>query len=231
MSSPQTTASEEAAASGAQLVVFDLDGTITRHDTLVPYVFGFLWRRPWRFAGLPRVLPALLRFLLRRAGLGEVKGAFIRSTLGGCTRAELQAWTERFVPRLLERGVFAHALEAIAQHRRDGDRLVLMSASPELYVPEIARRLGFDECICTRLRWNGDRLHGELDGENCRGDEKTRCFRLLRERHTGMRTVAYANGPSDLDHLELADRAVLVNGEAWTRVKASERGIQCADWR
>jgi len=114
---------------------------------------------------------------------------------------------------------------------RDGDRLVLMSASPELYVPEIARRLGFDECICTRLRWNGDRLHGELDGENCRGDEKTRCFRLLRERHTGMRTVAYANGPSDLDHLELADRAVLVNGEAWTRVKASERGIQCADWR
>ena len=32
-----------------QLVVFDLDETITRHDTLLPYAMGFVTRRkPWR---------------------------------------------------------------------------------------------------------------------------------------------------------------------------------------
>ncbi len=40
-----------AAQSAVELAVFDLDGTITRRDTLVPYVFGFLRRAPWRASG------------------------------------------------------------------------------------------------------------------------------------------------------------------------------------
>ena len=36
------------------------------------------------------------------ATTGQVKSAFIRSTLGGEPRAELEAWTARFVPRLLD---------------------------------------------------------------------------------------------------------------------------------
>ena len=35
------------------LAVFDLDGTITRHDTLLPFLGGYLLRHPWR---LPRVV-------------------------------------------------------------------------------------------------------------------------------------------------------------------------------
>ena len=34
-----------------QLAVFDLDGTITRHDTLIQYVLGYLKSRPWRLFG------------------------------------------------------------------------------------------------------------------------------------------------------------------------------------
>lgn len=214
-----------------RLVVFDLDGTITRHDTLVPYVIGFLARRPWRLLRLVRVIPALILFALRRADHGKVKEAFIRATLRGHTRAELEAWTERFVPALLDRGVFADALETIAAHRRDGDVLVLMSASPDLYVPEIARRLGFAETICTGVQWNGEHLVGKLTTENRRGAEKARCFEALRQRYPGLATVAYANGPSDLDHLVLADQAVLVNGLAPTRLLAERAGIRCATWR
>lgn len=214
-----------------RLVVFDLDGTITRHDTLVPYVIGFLARRPWRLLRLVRVIPALILFALRRADHGKVKEAFIRATLRGHTRAELEAWTERFVPALLDRGVFADALETIAAHRRDGDVLVLMSASPDLYVPEIARRLGFAETICTGVQWDGEHLVGKLTTENRRGAEKARCFEALRQRYPGLATVAYANGPSDLDHLVLADQAVLVNGLAPTRLLAERAGIRCATWR
>ena len=49
------------------LALFDLDGTITRRDTLLPYVAGFLLRHPARLARLPRLLPALARLLRRRA--------------------------------------------------------------------------------------------------------------------------------------------------------------------
>jgi len=214
-----------------KLVVFDLDGTITRHDTLFPYVLGFLQRRPWRLPGLLLFLPAVVRFALKRADHGQLKSSLIKATLHGAARAEIDAWTAQFVPALLAHGVFADALDRIALHRARGDRLVLMSASVDLYVPAIGRELGFAEIICTGVRWNGDRLSGELTTPNRRGAEKARCLEALRERYSGLTTVAYGNAGSDLAHLRLADEGVLVNGTSRARRDAARDGISCAEWR
>ena len=213
------------------LAVFDLDGTITRHDTLAPYVLGFLVRkRPWRLPALLLMAPALLGFALRRVDHGQLKSAFIRLALGGCRRQALDPWTKRFVSRLLDRGVFPQALEAIQSHARAGDHLVLMSASTDLYVPAIAHALGFQEVICTGVRWDGERVRGTLTTPNRRGEEKARCLAALRARHPGMQSVAYGNAASDLAHLKLVERGVLVNGSSAARLEAVRAGISCVDW-
>jgi len=213
-----------------RLAVFDLDGTITRRDTLGQYVCGYLARHPWRYPGLPRVLPALLRFGLGLADHGELKAAFIRSTLRGCSRSQIDAWNATFVPALLARGVFANAIERVTAHAQAGDRLVLMSASPDLYVPAIARALGFAESVCTGVRWNGDRLDGALTTPNRRGEAKLHCLQALRLAHPGLKTVAYGNAGSDLPHLRVADQGVLVNGDAAARRAASEAGVATVEW-
>ena len=212
------------------LAVFDLDGTITRHDTLMPYVLGFLCSHPGRVPGLLRPVPTLVRFASGKADRGELKSALIRGTLGGCTRAELDAWTARFVPRLLAHGVRPDALACIVGHKARGDSLALMSASVDLYVPAIGRTLGFAEVICTELRWQGDRLDGELAGPNCRGAEKARALTALRGRHPGLPVTAYGNAMSDLGHLCLADRGVLVNGSRRTRRAAQSLGLSRVTW-
>jgi len=218
-------------AAPARLVVFDLDETLTRHDTLLPYAGGLLLRkRPWRLPLLARVLPPVISFLLGRCDEGRVKQAFIKATLGGSHREEIAAWTERFVPRLLAHGMFADALQRVADHRRRGDYLVLMSASTDLYVPAIARELGFNETICTEVRWEGETLEGSLTTPNRKGAEKARCFTALKERHPGLRTVAYGNSNTDLPHLRLADQGVLVNGSARARHAAQSFGVSCVDW-
>jgi phosphatidylglycerophosphatase C len=187
-------------------------------------------RHPARAARLIEVLPALLRFV-RHRDRGDLKAAFIRAGLGGCTRAELGAWTERFVPRLLARGVWADALACLARHRAQDDVPVLMSASVDLYVPAIAGALGFAEVICTPLRWEGERLDGALAGPNCRGAEKARALKELRGRHPGLKITAYGNAASDLGHLCVADRGVLVNGSRRTRQAAKRLGLTCLTWR
>lgn len=212
------------------LAVFDLDGTITRHDTLIQYVMGYLKSRPWRLFGFLLALPSVLLYLVGLRDRGALKGAVMHWTLGGSSRRELDEWTARFVPRLLERGVFARAIEQIAEHKRNGDKLVLMSASPELYVPAIARQLGFDEVTCTGVCWKGDRFDGRLTTENCRGQEKVRRFEQLRTRYAGLPTTAYGNADSDLDHLRLADRGVLVNGNEHARRRAVGLGVACESW-
>jgi phosphatidylglycerophosphatase C len=213
------------------LVFFDLDETITRHDTLLPYAWGFMLRyTPWRIPLLLGVLPSVVAYLFRFCDEAGVKESFIRCALGGSRRKTIEAWTARFVPRLIAQGVFADALKQLAEHRQRGDHLVLMSASIDLYVPAIGRELGFNETICTGVRWNSERLNGSLATPNRKGAEKARCFTALVARHPGHTTVAYGNSFTDLPHLRLANHGVLVNGSRKARRSAQSFGVVCVDW-
>ena len=177
------------------------------------------------------VVPVLARFAFGRADHGALKSAAIRAVMGGCTRAEIERWTDAFVPRVLERGMHADGVTTVAAHRRAGDFLVLLSASPDLYVPAIGRALGFAQTVCTGLTWHGDRLDGHLATPNRRDAEKVRCVEELRRQHPALALAAYANAASDLEHLALADRATLVNGRAPARQAAARLHIECVTWR
>jgi len=198
------------------LAIFDLDGTITRSDTLQHYIAGFLLRRkPARLWRVPLLLLPLLRYCVDGGDRGPLKSGVIRLVLGGLPRAELDDWNRIFVARLLNGGVFAEALEQIKRQRDAGAHLVLLSASPDLYVPAIGAALGFDETICTEVRWRADgRLDGSLASANRRGEEKARCVRALLQQHAATSSVACGNSRADLPHLRLVSEGVYVNGSA-----------------
>jgi len=196
------------------IAVFDLDGTITRRDTLFPYVLGVCLRHPVRLLRMVAKMPAaLLRYAFQGRDRGRLKEALIVATLEGLTRAELGQRAAGLVKRLADSGLHEEALACIAEHRRRGDYLVLMSASPDIYVPVIARALGFAETICTGVRWDGMTLRGELVTENRRGEEKVRCLQGLRQRYPKHKFAAYGNSASDVPHLKLCEGGHLVNGD------------------
>ena len=195
------------------LAVFDLDGTLTRHDTLVPFIAGFLWRHPWRLWRLARCLAPLLRYATGPRDRAVLKSSIIQHTLGGVASAPLARWADRFAARLLHAGLYAEALECLSAHRRTQDYLVLLSASPNLYVPVIAQALGFDECLCTEVHWRSDgTLDGRLSSANRRGAEKARCVNTLLAEHQPLLSYAYGNSPADLEHLQRVSAGTYVNG-------------------
>jgi HAD superfamily hydrolase (TIGR01490 family) len=217
----------ERADSGA-LAVFDLDGTITRRDSFMPFIWSCLWRRPWRLPRLLALPPLTLGFLFHR-DRGRFKGSLLRATLGGLPRAYLEHCAAQFVPRLLQHGVFAEAQRAIAMHRLQGDRLLLLSASVDLYVPMIGRALGFEQTICSQVSWRGDgRLDGRLRSANCRGEEKRRCLQAVIARSRPSLVYAYGNSRADLPHLRLAQQAYFINGP--DSLLQSSPGIQALRW-
>lgn len=212
------------------LAVFDLDGTITRRDTFAPFLSGFLWRRPWRLPRLLLALPAAVKFAFNR-DRGIFKGAVLHATIGGAKRATVERWAERFVAALLHQGLYAEALSAIAMHRTRGDRLLLMSASTDLYVPRIARALGFDETICSEVRWRADgRLDGRLATANCRGEEKRRCLAAVIARDAPGRVYAYGDSRADLAHMQLVQEAYLVNPTVRLTQRAGPH-VRALKWR
>jgi phosphatidylglycerophosphatase C len=210
-----------------RLVLFDLDGTITYRDTLFPYVTGFLAHAHRSRLRMARLVPTLAAFALGAADHGAVKSSFIRATLGGATRPQLRAWSDEFVPRIIALGSSPAALATVKAHREAGDLLVLMSASTDLYVPQIASALEFAEVICTGVAFDAaGRLSGTLTTANRRGPEKVRCFEALLRRHPGVASVAYGNAASDLPHLVLAGQPRLVNASPQTIRQAAVLGIK-----
>jgi HAD superfamily hydrolase (TIGR01490 family) len=210
------------------LAVFDLDGTITRRDTLLPYIAGFLRRHPVRLWRLPGAIPPLLRFAIDR-DRGRLKSVVVRRLLGGLGPGEISAWNREFIARLRRDGLLAGAMERIALHRAGGHRLVLLSASVDLHVPDIATALGFDEWICTRLtRYPDGRLEGRLATPNRRGEEKASVLRALLARHAPGHSYAYGNSDSDLAHLQLVDEGWFVNGPP--ALAAGLPSVRCVRW-
>ena len=212
------------------VALFDLDGTLTWRDTLVPFLLGFLWRHPRRWLGLSRVPLALLGYL-RRKDRGQLKSQLIRICMGGESRALIDAWTKTFVENLGSHRRFrATALAVLRAHLEAGDHAVLLSASPDLYVPAIGKQLGFERTLCTEVRWNGERLDGNLITRNRRGEEKSEVLLWLRGQYPGLNIIAYGNSDSDLDHMRKADRALLVNGNSRARRLAHESDILVSNW-
>lgn len=211
------------------LAIFDLDGTITHRDTLLPLVLRLLSRRPWRLLRLLRLVPAVVRFAATR-DRGALKQSLLRATMPGIPREEILRVSREFVTRTIASGCYADALATLRRHREQGHYLVLMSASVDFYVPEFGRQLGFDQVISTGVAWSGDEIEGTLTTANRRGEEKARCFQELVAARNDTHTFAYGNSDSDLPHLKLARHGLLVNGSTSARRAAAALGVPAAEW-
>jgi HAD superfamily hydrolase (TIGR01490 family) len=216
----------------ATVGVFDLDGTLTRSDTYLAYLLGVLSMRPAR---LLRTWRLPFDVLLFRCGLRDnswLKQRFLRAILGGLTDADLRHWTQRFVDRLMEDGLRQAGLATLRHHQSQAHRTILLSASLDIYVREIAARLEFSDCVCTSAERDMDgRLTGRLAGENCHGPEKLRRMeRLFGPARQHVHVVAYGDHRSDLPLLRWADRGVLVSPSPSLARAARQLDLAVVTW-
>jgi phosphatidylglycerophosphatase C len=192
------------------VAAFDLDGTLTHRDTLLPFLHRAVGRGRTYRALLASSLPLARAAALGGAHRDAAKAAVLRGVLAGAPLDGLTEAAESFADHIVTQRLRPEVRERVDWHRNQGHELVLVSASPELYVTPIGRKLGFDTVLATRLEIGADgRLTGRLLGANCRGPEKV--MRLREWRGEGL-TLAYAYGDSagDKEMLDLAMTAVKV---------------------
>jgi phosphatidylglycerophosphatase C len=170
-------------------------------------------------------------FFLGLMGNTRLKEHFLWAFLGGVHCDAIQDWTHKFVSRLVNTGMRREGLVAVEKHRANGDVLVLLSASLDIYVKDLGARLGFEEVLCTEVHWQGDRLSGRLSSPNCFGEEKVRRVGFLGGGCEDVRKIAYADHESDFRLLRFVNHGILVNGKAKTKDLARQIGIECCTWR
>ena len=188
------------------VAVFDFDGTLTRRDTLVPFLR--------RTSGTPRTSVALLTAsLLLVRDRDAAKQAVLHRLLAGQEAERVLAAADTFADVVIDRGLRASVLERVSWHGSQGHELVILTASPELYVRPVGERLGFDVVLGTRLEIGVDgRLTGRLLGRNCRGPEKVERLRTWLGHRAEVIVHAYGDSSGDRDLLAFADHGYRVRG-------------------
>lgn len=192
------------------VALFDLDGTLTRRDTLFDFLRFCAGNRVYYFK-MMLVAPVLaVEYFLKR-NEQAAKEKLLSVFLKGHPRKILQEKAERYADRLdtlLKPEVWKRVLELKAS----GLRIGVVTASLDVWLTPWSRRHGL-ELVSSRALWVEERFTGRLDGANCRGEEKVRRIR----EHFGDNVVvveAWGDTPADFPMLRLAHRAYY-RGKLW----------------
>lgn len=205
----------------AGIALFDLDGTLIAWDCQLLFRHFIVRREPWRGVFLPVFLAALpLAGLL---GAGGMKRVFL-SYLWGMSPESLAAYSREFAAAMMP-AIYPELREKLENHRRAGHLLILASASPEFYVAEMGRELGFDLTLGTQV----DTGPFFPDLENHKGAAKVaRLDEVLPasyfENGRLRRCHGYTDSTADLPMLALCGSATVVNPSPVLAAMAEKSG-------
>ncbi len=201
--------------------MFDLDGTLIAWDCQLLFRHFVLRREPWRGV----FLPVFLAFvpLAGLLGAGTMKRVFL-SYLWRMDEATLAGYSREFAESVMP-AIYPELREKLERQRAAGHFTILASASPEFYVAEIGRELGFDLTLGTPVET------GPLfpDLENHKGAAKVERLREVLpasffENGKLVRCHGYTDSRADLPMLELCEAATVVNPSAKLAALAEESG-------
>jgi len=192
------------------IVFFDLDGTITPRDTYKDMLLYGLIKRPWRALLVFLSVYDLLLYKLGKNTNTFVKENLLRRIFIGISLKDAQSMAVSYAGVLLRYGVKKQAIKTLDDHKKKGDRIVLVSASFDFYVNEIATRLGINEVIATKAQIEKGCLTGSLDGENCYGEQKIVRIKQLVNLDDFTNIITYTDHHSDLPLINIATTAYAV---------------------
>lgn len=190
------------AAAGKSLALFDFDGTLTDRDSFLDFIRQHHSGAALAWAAL-RLGPAVVAMQLGLRSRQWAKEQWIRhffQPMGDRFAHCAQQYAAERVPEILRPA----GLQCLRQHRDQGARVVVISASPEDWIAPWCEAEGV-ECLATRLQRSGDGLTGAIDGDNCRSGEKVRrlCERLDLSAYSEIH--AYGDSAGDREMLAIAD--------------------------
>lgn len=197
----------EAGTNKPVVAAFDFDGTLTRRDTLFPFLRHVLGDAQVARAAF-MLSPTLAAYALGAINNGIAKERVFMRCLGGMRADDFRQAAEDFANYVLPGLLHHEAMQRFDWHRRQGHRCVVISASLDAYVRPWAERAGFDDVIATHLETlDSGHISGKLSGANCFGSEKVRRLQALLGVRDGYTLYAYGDSRGDRELLSSADYA------------------------
>jgi HAD superfamily hydrolase (TIGR01490 family) len=160
----------EASRTTQVLSVFDFDGTLTHHDSFIPFLRFAFGRRVFARRLLQLAQPAF-KHMRKKLTRDELKETLIKVFLTGVDEHWFRQQAEAFCSAYWTKLMRPSGLIAVAMEVSSGAEVTICSASPALVLQPFADRLGI-KLIGTQLEVVDGKLTGLITGHNCRCGQK-----------------------------------------------------------
>jgi len=186
------------------LALFDFDGTITHQDTFTPFIFYAASKNRVRLGKLV-LLPLLIKYKLGWSLGGDIREKVFRFALKGVATEIAKSKAFEFAEVTIPQYIRSEALDRIDWHQQRGDRVVIVSASLNLYLQPWCRELGVD-LICTEVESANGILTGNYLGGDCSSLEKAIRVKQRYQLEDYDNIYAYGDTPEDNELLAMTNK-------------------------
>jgi len=187
------------------LVLFDFDGTLTDRDSLfdflsfshspVVYLINLLLSTPYLVA-------FKLGFITNQTAKEKLLSCFFR----GKKLEKIQELGEQYCSQRLPDTLRPAGLEKLNWHITEGHRVILVSASLEVWLKPWCETLGI-ELLATRISLSDQVFTGHFLGNNCHGKEKVERIKEHLKLDDYSNIYAYGDSSGDTEMLALTKQS------------------------
>lgn len=191
------------------VVVFDFDGTLSASDSNLEF-FKYCFKhsiRPWLF--LPCVIAGIIGAHLNHDGI------WWRETIRNFITPKMVRDFSLSVIKLHKQNRFGWAKEQVAKEKKAGNKVILISASPDYLIPELVSDMKFDAVFCSKMNKNKPYKYEFL----CWGKNKVIALDNWALKHKYIPNVirAYSDSKHDMPIMEIAKEQVWINPKTGLR--------------
>ena len=184
------------------LALFDFDGTLCKRDSFTGFIFYAHSHMRIVKRGVT-ILPWILAYYAKQYPAHLMRPKLYQALFKNIDADQVQKAAQHYVKTLVKH-LDSDLLKQLQQHQRLGHRVILVSASLDLYLQPLCQHLGI-ELICTQVEIQNNLLTGQYASQDCSNEQKAirilECCNLSHYSHV----YAYGNSDEDLAMLELAD--------------------------
>lgn len=194
------------------VVLFDFDGTLTTSDTL-PLFIKYMTGCSGLLLSMLKTLPAMILLACNgwrnvgKINAGRTKEKLLASCFAHQSCEQITRRVNGFVD-VIEKILAPNVMERLYYHINQGDKVVIVSASVDVWISPWAHKYGISDIIATRLETAGSTYTGRFYGNNCNGAEKVKRIAELYKRDN-YHIIAYGNSSGDYPMLDYAHESYL----------------------
>lgn len=193
------------------LALFDFDGTLCNTDSFTGFIFYSLKKRHILKQGI-KVLPFIKAYCLNLYPAHYMRPKLFAAMFSNMAIAEFNDIADHYALRLLDQ-LNPDIYQQLLKHQRNGDDVVLVSASLNLYLRPFCEQLNID-LVCTEIEVEQQYMTGRLNTPDCSAEQKR--LRVLEKYNPEdyQKIYAYGNSKEDLAMFKLADYCFMVGQDS-----------------